>query len=410
LESTSSFLHGTMLIEVTLAAIALLGHAVIWVGVNNRLHAMRIKRSHLKTISALSHVGLVAVPLVFGWWIDREQRSPGQWHMALEEHPAAFFYILLCIGMATVHVPRWLYVRCFALRKAGKRGRRLFVLDVANRLGRHPVHGLQFAVGRHVPLNHVMQVEFSEKEIPIAELPNSLDGLRIAHLSDVHLSGRVEPVFFQEVFREVNALNPDLILLTGDICDKASCVPWIAEVLGPLRARYGKYSILGNHDRRLRNIAQLRAAIRATGFVDLGGRWSDLAIGSASILLAGNERPWFGPAPDDEEGAALSNSNNAPAIKILLSHSPDQVRWARRRGFQLMLCGHTHGGQVQFPLVGPVVCPSWYGVRYAGGLFLENSMAIHVSRGISGLFPIRWCCYPEIALLVLKQLPPSQDR
>jgi predicted MPP superfamily phosphohydrolase len=91
-------------------------------------------------------------------------------------------------------------------------------------------------------------------------------------------------------------------------------------------------------------------------------------------------------------------------LKILLSHSPDQVRWARKHGFDLMLCGHTHGGQIRYPIIGPTVCPSWYGVRYASGLFLERALAIHVSRGVSGLFPIRWNCLPEVALLVLRRV------
>jgi predicted MPP superfamily phosphohydrolase len=389
-----------MAIEITLAAIALFGHAVVWVGINNRLHAMRIKRSHLKAISALSHFGMVAVPLVFAWWIYRERPFPGEWHLAAERNPTALFYVLFCIGMAMVHTPRWLYIRFVKLREAEKYGRRLFVINVADRLGRHPTRGLQFAVGRYVPFNQVMQVEFAEKEVPLASYAHKLDGLRIVHLSDLHLSGRVDPAFFHEVTQEVNALDPDLVLLTGDVCDKALCVPWIGEILSPLRARHGKFFILGNHDDRMSDISGLRAAIVATGFVDLGGRWHRLTIDGQDLLLAGNEWPWFSPAPLGEDGPRTSSGSNP--LKILLSHSPDQVRWAQKHGFDLMLSGHTHGGQICFPLIGPVVCPSWYGVRYAGGLFLEGPTIVHVSRGISGLFPIRWNCVPEVALLILR--------
>ena len=390
-----------MAVEITLAAIALLGHAALWVGVNNRLHAMRLKRSHLKVISAMSNLGMVAVPLVFAWWIYREQLVSGQWRLAVERNPTALFYVLLCLGMAAVHVPRWLYVRFVKLRDAAAHGRRLFVLDVVKKLGRHPTRGLQFGIGRYAPFNQSMQVEFAEKQVPLADLPPQLEGLRVAHLTDLHLSGRVMPVFFQEVFREVNALEPDLVVLTGDICDKRECVPWIAELLAPISARYGKCFILGNHDNRLKDVSALRAAVVATGFIDLGGRLHRMAIDGAELILAGNEMPWFGPPPSGED--SLQEAASRRPVKILLSHSPDQVRWARKQGFDLMLCGHTHGGQIRFPIIGPVVCPSWYGVRYSSGLFLDRGMAIHVSRGVSGLFPIRWNCLPEVAVLTLRR-------
>jgi uncharacterized protein len=398
--SLSPFLTHTSitLFEIALAIAALIGHAVVWVGLNNRIHATSLKRSHLKPISALVHFGTVAVPVAFAWWIFREQPSLGRWLQVVEQRPTLLFYVLFCAGMALVHLPRWFYVRFVILRKATSHGRRLTLLDVHKRLGRWPTKGWKFAVGRWVPFNEVMQVEFVEKKVRIANLPPELDGMRIVHLSDLHLSGRVEPAFFVEVMRVVNELNADLILLTGDVFDYAKCLPWIDEVLSPLRARHGKFFILGNHDDRLADVAAARAAISATGFVDLGGRWDQLTVNGLPLALGGNELPWFGPPSDDE------NPAEAPAkpFKILLSHSPDQVSWAQKRGYDLMLCGHTHGGQIRFPVIGPVVCPSWYGVRYAGGLFLEESLALHVSRGISGLFPIRWNCRPEVALLVLR--------
>jgi predicted MPP superfamily phosphohydrolase len=67
----------------------------------------------------------------------------------------------------------------------------------------------------------------------------------------------------------LNSLHPDLVLITGDICDKAKCVTWLAEVLSPIEARHGKFFILGNHDKRLTDIPALRAAIEATGFADV---------------------------------------------------------------------------------------------------------------------------------------------
>jgi predicted MPP superfamily phosphohydrolase len=142
-------------------------------------------------------------------------------------------------------------------------------------------------------------------------------------------------------------------------------------------------------------VPALRRAIEASGCVDLGVASRRLLVRGEEILLAGNERPWFGPP-------CLAEKRPAD-FSILLSHSPDQIAWARRHQFDLMLSGHTHGGQIRFPIIGPVVCPSWYGVRYSAGLFLEDPIVAHVSRGISGLFPIRWNCQPEVTLLVLER-------
>jgi predicted MPP superfamily phosphohydrolase len=92
-----------------------------------------------------------------------------------------------------------------------------------------------------------------------------------------------------------------------------------------------------------------------------------------------------------------------PHLRLLLSHSPDQYAWARTYGFDLMLAGHNHGGQIVFPLLGPMAVPSRYGVKYACGVFYEAPTLLHVSRGISSELPLRLRCPPELALLELRR-------
>ena len=87
---------------------------------------------------------------------------------------------------------------------------------------------------------------------------------------------------------------------------------------------------------------------------------------------------------------------------MLLSHSPDQVYWAQQNHFDFVLAGHTHGGQVRFPWIGPIVAPSKYGVRYSAGEFQEGNTVMQVSRGISGLQPLRINCPPELTKIVLR--------
>jgi len=149
------------------------------------------------------------------------------------------------------------------------------------------------------------------------------------------------------------------------------------------------------------NVARLTAALDAAGLVRLGRR--EIEIGGRRLVLVGNELPWF---PLDAAVHASENSAttavHAGALRVLLSHSPDQFAWAGRRGFDLMLAGHTHGGQIRLPLVGPLLAPSLHGVRYAGGTFHEGPTVMHVSRGLSCLHTLRWNCPPELALLVLR--------
>ena len=228
-------------------------------------------------------------------------------------------------------------------------------------------------------------------------LPSELEGLTIAHLSDLHMVGNLTEPFYEQVVEATNALQPDLVCITGDILEDTSCLPWIPRTLGRLQARHGRFFILGNHERRLPDAQVLRDALAAAGLTDLGSRCESVEINGASILLAGNELPWFGSAP------TWNLEPGTWSYRILLSHSPDQIYQAQLEQFDLMLAGHTHGGQIRLPLLGALISPSWHGWRYASGLFHEPPTVLHVSRGIGGTEAIRLNCPPEIALLVLSR-------
>jgi predicted MPP superfamily phosphohydrolase len=131
--------------------------------------------------------------------------------------------------------------------------------------------------------------------------------------------------------------------------------------------------------------------------IQAAGQWHSIVIDGVKILLTGNELPWYRDA--DKSGDAPDDVFD---LRILLSHSPDQISWAKVRGFDLMFAGHTHGGQIAFPLIGPIVAPSKYGVRYAAGTYQIEDMIMHVSRGISGDEPIRLCCPPELGLFTIR--------
>jgi predicted MPP superfamily phosphohydrolase len=113
-----------------------------------------------------------------------------------------------------------------------------------------------------------------------------------------------------------------------------------------------------------------------------------------ALAIGGTELPWMGDAAD-----FCNVSENA--FRLLLSHSPDQFAFAKQHNVDLMLAGHTHGGQIRLPLLGPVYCPSVHGPLYSDGVYFEAGTALHVTRGLSGETPVRLNCPPELALLVL---------
>jgi hypothetical protein len=354
----------------------------------------------VKTISLGFYAGFYGIPPALVWhFAGRNAESLERWPPDLDW---ATFYVALVAVIGAVHLPIWAMRRWHARRHPGPV--RLLahrVVDIAQELGYRPVCGPRARLFARVPGNQLWQLNVDEFAVHLPGLPQTCEGLTLCHWSDLHFSGRIAPEYFQEVVRQTNRLDVDLIVLTGDVCDRAHTIDWIPETLGPVQARLGKFFVLGNHDLRTHDVQRLRATLGEAGFVDVSGRHETIAPGH--IEVAGNERPWFARRPPEREASQL-----APGVlRILLSHTPDELAWARRQRFDLMLAGHTHGGQVRFPLVGPVVCPSRNGVRYAAGFFHQPPTLLHVSRGTGSLFPLRLGCPPEITKLVLTKSPTS---
>jgi predicted MPP superfamily phosphohydrolase len=250
-----------------------------------------------------------------------------------------------------------------------------------------------------------LRLEIAEREIELPRLPDSLDGLKILHLSDWHFTGRIGKEYYQEIVRVGNELRPDVTALTGDYADYDWCIDWAPETLGRLSARHGVFYVMGNHDTYI-DTERLRRTMNDCGLVDLGGRSLRLEIDGESLLLAGNELPWIEPAADLSQAGPTSAEGGS--LRVTLSHSPDQIEWARAFGVDLMLCGHTHGGQIRLPWAGAIFAPSRYGVKFDCGVFNLPPTILHVTRGISGKLPMRWNCAPEIALLTLRS-PKKQS-
>lgn len=246
-----------------------------------------------------------------------------------------------------------------------------------------------------LPGNQQFSVEVSTKTFLLPRLPKNWDGLSIVQIADTHFRGAVARVYFEAVCEQAIALKPDLFVFTGDLLDNPSLLSWFQETLGRLNAPLGQFFILGNHDWYL-NTSEIRQEFGRHHWVDLAGRSHDLtSTHSCPVVLAGDETPWMGLHPH------LPVEPNG-SFRILISHTPDNIVWARDHQIDLMIAGHTHGGQIRLPIIGPVYSPSRFGCQFSSGVFWLDPTLLYVSRGLSGREPIRYQCVPELTKLVLR--------
>lgn len=380
-----------------LAGIALSGHVALGTIIINRLHATALPRWAKKIIDIIWMFWHALIPMIWFAWVIDSSEFWGEWSAW---KPLIFIHLVICAAAAVSLIPGWLKRSITRQTTEFQLSNHTSVVDMKKELGKRPTPSTISRLCSYVPLNEILHLHVNEKVIVLPRLDPKLDGLTITHFSDVHYTGQISEDFHHEVVRRANELGSDMIAVTGDLIDKRRCMSWLGDILGQLRAEHGVYFVLGNHDLRVKNEFGVRNALTTQGLTDLGRRWMQVEVRSCPIVLAGNELPWFGPAADMSD-CPKRDSNNS-ALRILLSHAPDQISWARTNHFDLMLAGHTHGGQVQFPVVGPVLSPSRYGVRYASGTFYEAPTMMHVSRGISGTRHLRINAPPELTKIVLK--------
>lgn len=243
-------------------------------------------------------------------------------------------------------------------------------------------------------------VDYRDVEVGVPDLPAAWDGLRIAHLSDFHLGFPPGPSFLRRVLGEVQARKPDLIAHTGDFFSGQSTgVPAGAELLSRMQADLGVFGVLGNHDYFADTGALLgvldtaQVSLLRNGAVPLERDGARLWVAGVDDLSTGH---------DDLDRTLAEVPPGEPTL--LLSHSPDLVEEASDRAISLMLSGHTHGGQVCLPFLGPVFCFSRFYKRYASGRFQVGPTTLYVNRGLGqALLPFRFLCRPEVTFLTLRR-------
>jgi len=248
-----------------------------------------------------------------------------------------------------------------------------------------------------VALAEPFMLSIERQEIFLRRLPKALNGLRIVHLSDLHYGPLTSSDHLRRAAKVANDLRPDLIFLTGDYIsqDRIYAAP-CAEVVGKLRARYGVYAILGNHDHwtDAKLIVDLFRAERIRMLINEGMR---IDINGASFWLAGVDDTMVGL---EDLTLALAGSSDSE-LRIVLAHNPIILRRAAAAGVDLVLSGHTHGGQVT--LRSEKNGAGRPRRRLLRGLGRRGNTQIYVSRGLGTVvLPIRYGCPPEVSVLELR--------
>ncbi|HEY0157969.1 MAG TPA: metallophosphoesterase [Thermoanaerobaculia bacterium] len=320
------------------------------------------------------------------------------WSLTLAKIGSAWLFIAAGIGAY------WILDRARILAQGEKvvAGTRTLPSEVfALRKAHVPLAFLR-ALGAH---NDLYDLEVTRHEVFIDNLPPSFDGYRIAFLTDTHVAAFVRRAYYKEIVAQTMRFDPDLILFGGDFVHWERHIPLMADVLmSDLRARDGVYGVLGNHD-YWANGDGVVAALTARGVRFIMNRSVAIRRGDGVISLAGVDEIYRG-RPD--VNAAFGRVDpNVPCIG--LSHHPDVIDMLDDRKIDLLLCGHTHGGQIRFPFFGSVVVPSKHEARYASGFHRVGSVLMYVSRGLGAIPPLRILCKPEIATFTLRRTSDADE-
>jgi len=250
-------------------------------------------------------------------------------------------------------------------------------------------------------------VEAVKVEIPAPGLDPGLDGLRIVHVSDLHFRRRGAKE--EKAAAAVREARPDLVFLTGDYLapegDLRALEMFLTELVGGRPA----FAVLGNHDRRPDvDVEALIPALESAGAHVLVNDRARVNVRGASIDVIGVDDPHrdrddLDLALDRPDRPSRSPREGEKGFALLLAHSPDIVLRSRAKEVDLILCGHTHGGQIRLPLVGPLKTNTRVGRKAAAGLASVGGARVYVTRGIGeNRLRVRFCCRPEVTVITLR--------
>ncbi len=245
-------------------------------------------------------------------------------------------------------------------------------------------------------------VVLTEVDVFIEDLPAGLDGFTILHLSDLH--GASFGKNQDRLIKMVKNRRFDLVAVTGDMVDARNpdVQPGIT-LAAKMKALAPVYFVNGNHEVASRRWPELRAGLQEHGAEVLENRTVAISRGGATLLLSGLNYPWRRAGLSNLPAHALERRPDT--VHVLLAHDPAIFREATQKEVDLVLSGHTHGGQVCLPFVGALFNPDGkLFPKHAAGLFRQGKTNLYVNRGLgTSVLPFRFLARPEMALIRLKR-------
>jgi len=406
----------------TLALVLFLPSQIFWLWQVRGLGRKFIRSQSVRRWSGCLGIGIYVALLAFNLFWPRTAPEPAHLTLqaALFEAPFRWWMLASLLGFAAIAAfylcgflgrgVYWVYRKLLPPSNPGRERllspeRRHFLARTAVAVSATP-----FAACAYGLLYERTEIETTHQRIMLRRLPKAFDGFRIAQLSDIHVGPFMPAGDIRKCVAMVNQLKPDLVALTGDFVTwEASPAGEVVEALAGLKAPFGIFGCMGNHER----LAGVEDSITRL-FARHGAKM--LRLENAAIESAGERlnligvdyqtQTRFGPPGDGIVGQYLQGVEPLMlpgAVNILLSHNPNTFDRAAELGIDLSLAGHTHGAQVTLEYIAPNISPARLFTSYVRGWFQKKGAQLYVNRGIGTIFsPVRFGSPPEITLYELK--------
>ena len=305
--------------------------------------------------------------------------SPGRW--------ALWGWLVASLAFLVVGTARSLWLRA-ATRERQQPASRRTAVALPPGLARGPS-------GLLARLDDAARLEITQHEWRLPRLPAQFDGLSVVQVSDLHYAPHLAEAL-ERIFYEIERLQPDLIALTGDFVTRLHDLPGLAGPLARLRAPLGAYAVTGNHD-WWTDVAEVERVLGEGGVRLLRNEYVALRRDDAALYLSGVDDLW---SPTHDLARALDGIPRDGFV-LLLAHNPDEIYQVPPERVDLILSGHTHGGQVTLPLIGPLVVPC-RSAQFAHGLHRARGALLYINRGLGAGAPFRFRCKPEVTHITLR--------
>jgi len=253
---------------------------------------------------------------------------------------------------------------------------------------------------------HTTQVQAEHHTISVENLPESLAGLKIVHITDIQGDEYTERNEIRTYIKKVNAQNPDLIIFTGDLISYGTdFIEMSAQELGKAKSKYGTIAVVGDHD-YWAGLNNIEPALNEHDIPLLQDKNYTIRIDSTRNITITGVTEVYSKQADREEVDSLTKSTAGSALKVFASHQVNHrlIAKVQKQNYQLVLSGHTHGGQIHVPFMGMNFSASQQETKYVQGMYQENDLPINVNNGLGfTLAPIRYEAPPNISVITLQK-------